>query len=96
MKQNWQQPVAGCCHFSLILFAESCDFLKLSLHLHITYKLRRMQKYSIELVEEHDAVNFYSIVIEGKELTELESFFDEFPIGCEYDREMDVIRFFQR
>jgi hypothetical protein len=55
-----------------------------------------MQKYSIELVEEHDAVNFYSIVIEGKELTELESFFDEFPIGCEYDREMDVIRFFQR
>lgn len=50
-----------------------------------------MQKYSIELVEEHDAVNFYSIMLEGKELTELESFFNNFPIGCEYDREMDTI-----
>jgi len=49
------------------------------------------QHYRIELVEEYDKVNFYSIHIDGKELTELESFFEKFPIGCEYDEEIDVI-----
>jgi len=43
------------------------------------------------LIEEHEAVNFYSIMLEGEELTELEKFFDKFPVGCEYDEEMDVI-----
>lgn len=50
-----------------------------------------MQRYSVELVEEHDAVNFYSILLDGKELTELETFFDKFPVGCEYDKEVDTI-----
>lgn len=47
--------------------------------------------YSVELVEEYEKVNFYSIHLEGKELTEMEDFFDKFPIGCEYDDEIDVI-----
>lgn len=47
--------------------------------------------YDIRLIEEHEAVNFYSIMLEGEELTELEKFFDKFPVGCEYDEEMDVI-----
>ena len=33
-------------------------------------------------------MNFYSIHLDGKELTELESFFEKFPIGCEYDEEI--------
>ena len=49
------------------------------------------QHYKIELVEENEKVNFYSIHLDGKELTELESFFEKFPIGCEYDEEIDVI-----
>ena len=49
------------------------------------------RKYSIELVEEHDAVNFYSVHLDDEELSELERFFDKFPEGCEYDREIDVI-----
>jgi len=49
------------------------------------------QHYSIELVEENEHVNFYSIHLEGKELTELEAFFEKFPVGCDYDEEIDVI-----
>lgn len=47
--------------------------------------------YSIELVEENENVNFYSIHLDGKELTELEDFFEKFPTGCDYDDEIDVI-----
>lgn len=49
------------------------------------------QKYDIELIEEHDNVNFYSIHLDGKELSEFEDFFDKFPVGCKYDEEVDVI-----
>ena len=49
------------------------------------------QKYTIELVEEHDAVNFYSIHLDDEELSELERFFEKFPVGCEYDDEIDII-----
>ncbi len=49
------------------------------------------QEYSIELIEEHDNVNFYSIKMKDEELTELEAFFEKFPVGCEYDNEIDVI-----
>lgn len=49
------------------------------------------QKYSIELVEEYENINFYSIRLEEEELTELERFFEKFPEGCEYDEEVDVI-----
>lgn len=36
------------------------------------------RKYSIELIEEHDAVNFYSIQLADEELSELERFFEKF------------------
>ena len=49
------------------------------------------QHYSIELVEEYENVNFYSIHLDGKELTELEAFFEKYPIGCDYDEDIDVI-----
>lgn len=49
------------------------------------------QKYSIELLEEYDKVNFYSIRLAGEELTEVEAFFEKFPEGCEYDDDIDVI-----
>ena len=49
------------------------------------------QEYSIELLEEYENVNFYSIRMAGKELTELEAFFEKYPEGCEYDDEIDVI-----
>ena len=49
------------------------------------------QFYQIDLVEEYPNVNFYSIRLEDEELTELEMFFEKFPIGCEYDDEIDVI-----
>jgi hypothetical protein len=43
------------------------------------------------LVEEHDAVNFYSIHLDEEEFSELERFFEKFPVGCEYDDEIDII-----
>lgn len=49
------------------------------------------QKYSIELIEEYENVNFYSIHLQDEELTELEKFFEKFPTGCEHDAEVDVI-----
>lgn len=49
------------------------------------------QKYSIELIEEHDAVNFYSVHLDNEELSELERFFKKFPEGCGYDDDMDTI-----
>lgn len=49
------------------------------------------QRYSIELIEEHEKVNFYSIQLDDCELSEFERFFEKFPIGCEYDEEVDVI-----
>lgn len=49
------------------------------------------QKYSIELIEEHDAVNFYSVHLDEEELSELERFFEKFPEGCEYDEDVDTI-----
>lgn len=58
----------------------------------LTLKLRRMERrYSVELIEEHEKVNFYSIHLDGEELSELERFFDKFPEGCEYDEEVDTI-----
>lgn len=50
-----------------------------------------VQRYTIELIEEYDNINFYSIHLEGEELTELERFFEKFPEGCEYSEEVDVI-----
>lgn len=49
------------------------------------------QKYYLELIEEHEAVNYYSIHLDDEELSELERFFDKFPEGGEYDDEIDII-----
>lgn len=49
------------------------------------------QRYTIDLIEEHDAVNFYSIHMSDEELSELERFFVKFPEGSPYDREVDII-----
>lgn len=49
------------------------------------------QRYSIELIEEHDSVNLYSIHLDQQELSELERFFDKFPEGCQYDEDIDTI-----
>lgn len=49
------------------------------------------QEYSVELIEEYEKVNFYSIRMKDAELSELESFFEKFPEGGEYDDEVDVI-----
>ena len=49
------------------------------------------ERYRIELVEEHDKANFYSIHLEGQELTEFERLFVTFPLRCEYHEELDVI-----
>ena len=49
------------------------------------------QEYSIELLEEYENVNFYSIRMAGEELAELDAFFEKFPEGCEYDNEINVI-----
>ncbi len=49
------------------------------------------RKYSIELIEEHDAVNFYSIHLNEEDLSELERFFEKFPLGSPYDEDVDTI-----
>ena len=57
----------------------------------ITYKLSRMQNYRIELIEEYEKVNFYSIHLSASEISEFDRFFEKFPVGCEYDDDIDVI-----
>lgn len=49
------------------------------------------QYYSIELIEEHDAINFYSIHLDDEDFSELERFFEKFPEGCPYDEDVDTI-----
>ena len=49
------------------------------------------KEYTIELIEEYENVNFYSIRLAGEELTEVEAFFEKFPIGSDYDEEIDVV-----
>lgn len=39
------------------------------------------QEYTIELVEEYDNVNFYSIHLEGEALTEMEASLRNSPLG---------------
>lgn len=49
------------------------------------------QRYYLELIEEHDAVNYYSVHLDDEDLSELERFFEKFPEGSEYDEEIDTI-----
>jgi len=45
---------------------------------------------SIELFDERDKVNFYTIRFHGEE-TETDKFLDKFPENCEYDEDIDII-----
>ncbi len=47
-------------------------------------------KIQIELFEEHNKVNLYTIRFRGEE-TETDKFFDQFPEGSEYDDDIDII-----
>jgi len=44
----------------------------------------------IELFEEHDRVNFYTLRFQNEE-TEIDKFFDKFPEGCEFDEDVEII-----
>ena len=48
------------------------------------------RKISIELFEEHERVNFYTLRFAGEE-TETDKFFNRFPEGCDYDEDIDII-----
>lgn len=45
---------------------------------------------SIELFEEHEKVNFYTLRFQDEE-TEVDKFLDQFPEGCKYDKDIDII-----
>jgi hypothetical protein len=45
---------------------------------------------NIELFEEHEQVNFYTLRFQGQE-TEVDKFLDQFPEGCKYDEDIDII-----
>lgn len=47
--------------------------------------------YRIELLEENDNVNIYTLRFEGDALNEFEKFLTKFPEGSEYDEDVDVI-----
>lgn len=44
----------------------------------------------IELFEEHEVVNFYTLRFKDEE-TEIDKFFDKFPEGCDFDDDIDII-----
>ena len=47
-------------------------------------------KIEVELFEEHQTVNFYTLRFQD-EATEVDKFLDQFPEGCEYDEDIDII-----
>jgi hypothetical protein len=47
-------------------------------------------KVKIELFEEHEKVNFYTLRIEDED-TEIEKFFNKFPSDCEFDEDIQII-----
>jgi len=47
-------------------------------------------KIDIELFEEHAAVNFYTIRFQDEE-TEVDKFLDQFPEGCEYENDINIL-----
>lgn len=50
--------------------------------------------FHVELLEEHEKVNLYSIRFEGEELLEAEMFFDHFEKLQEYDRDIESIVYY--
>lgn len=49
------------------------------------------QRYCLELFEENDNLNLYTIRLKDEKLTEFEKFLDKFPTGSEYDEDIDII-----
>lgn len=49
------------------------------------------QQIQIELFEENPTINFYTLRVGDDELTEVEKFFEKFPEGCKYDKDMNKI-----
>ncbi len=45
---------------------------------------------SIELFEEHDKVNFYTLCFDGEE-TEIDKFLNHFPEDCEHDDDISIL-----
>jgi len=45
----------------------------------------------IILFEEHPFVNFYTVQFVNEETSETEKFFNNYPDGCKYDQDIDVI-----
>ena len=48
------------------------------------------RKINIELYEEHDRVNFYTLQFEGEE-TEFDKFYDAFPEESEFSEDVDIV-----
>ena len=49
------------------------------------------QEFNVELLEEYDGINFYTIRLKGEPETEVEKFLLKFPEGSIYDNEIDRI-----
>ena len=49
------------------------------------------QRYCLELFEENDNLNLYTIRLKDEKLTEFEKFIDKFPNDCKYKEDIDII-----
>ena len=49
------------------------------------------QRYCLELFEENDNLNLYTIRLKDEKLTEFEKFLDKFPNDCKYKEDIDII-----
>lgn len=49
------------------------------------------QKYCLELFDENDNLNLYTIRLKDEKLTEFEKFLEKFPDDCEYKEDIDII-----
>lgn len=48
-------------------------------------------EYNIELLEEHDIINLYTIRIKGEAFSEFEKFLNKFPDNSENKKDIDII-----
>jgi len=49
------------------------------------------QRYCLELFDENDNLNLYTIRLKDEKLTEFEKFLDKFPNDCKYKEDIDII-----
>lgn len=49
------------------------------------------QRYCVELFEENENLNLYTIRFKDEKLTEFEKFLEKFPEGCKYSDDIDII-----